>query len=61
MSDLSGFTDELDEELRSCSEGGAVVESAPVAESEPEPEPECPHRLIFSGLCAECAPSVDCA
>lgn len=44
MSDLSGFTEELDQELRSYSDQGAV-------------DSACPHRLIYSGFCAECAPT----
>ena len=41
MSDLSGFTEELDEELLSYSDEDVVVSA-------------CPHRLIYSGFCADC-------
>lgn len=55
MSDLSGFTDELDEELRSSS--GEPGEDGP---AERAVQTTCPHRVIFSGFCAECAPDTGC-
>lgn len=54
MSDLTGFTEELDEELRSLSDEGDhegdAAQSAPV----------CQHRIIFSGFCAEYASKPTC-
>jgi hypothetical protein len=62
MSGLSGFTEELEEELHDYSDeerrqaDESAAESKPQVQRDTEPcggDLPCPHRVIFNGFCAE--------
>jgi hypothetical protein len=67
MSEMSGFTEELEEELLTYSDEERRQADESAAESKPQMKREsdpidgdlpCPHRVIFNGFCAECVSNI---